>query len=897
MNAASNPILYQAQLLADAVANACNRIAPTWPLDQFIAVNPYWGWRQHAMPEAAATLGVLAGSQLTMPRDWFRQQWRDGHLRMEHLHAVVACREDGPTQQELRDALNGVDTQPPVRRLPMVTDLCDAAAPVADPPWSDTVLHQISQHCAASFDLGQARWAPDRSAGLFRSWRDQLGHEHALPWRHERRVVLARIQALPSDPMSVIGDALAALGLPTEAWPNYLSAALLRVNGWAAWCAYRRWQAGLAQAQDDTIVELLAIRLAWERLLQQDMPQLVDAAWATRWSDAQAEIDAWAHAQRIDWLLQEAVERAYQQPLSEALANIRDSGPSGVPSAPPTVAVQAVFCIDVRSEPLRRAIESVAPRIQTRGFAGFFGLPIAYNPLGSALVRPQLPGLLAASLTASTGTPQPAPSDAALARSSGDGDGVHLAERLRARRHAALDWRQRWNDLRASASSAFSFVETCGLAYAGKLLAATVGSQAAPQPWEDTGLPAAAQGLQPRLDRSQIDTAGAAELAARILRAMGLTGDFAPIVLLVGHGSQSSNNLHAAGLDCGACGGQSGEVNARVLAGLLNDAAVRNALQTCGISIPGATHFLAALHNTTTDDITLFDTGKVPDDLGAALQALRQALATASQHTRQQRAPALGLGTLCARPDALHRALLRRANDWAQLQPEWGLANNAALIVAPRARTHAIDLAGRAFLHEYDWQQDSDLAVLELVMTAPMVVANWINLQYLASTVDPQRYGSGDKLLHNAVGGRIGVFEGNGGDLRIGLPWQSLHDGRQLRHAPLRLSVYIEAPRAGIDQVIARHALVRQLVDNGWLHLFRIDPRLPLVEQRRQGNWHTVAEGSQPSMMTTVPTTPSTAATMAGIDRLSRPGNSTRVMPMVRNTSSETISAARDTVV
>ncbi len=63
-------------------------------------------------------------------------------------------------------------------------------------------------------------------------------------------------------------------------------------------------------------------------------------------------------------------------------------------------------------------------------------------------------------------------------------------------------------------------------------------------------------------------------------------------------------------------------------------------------------------------------------------------------------------------------------------------------------------------------------------MTAPMVVTNWINLQYHASTVDNRRYGSGNKVLHNVVGGRLGVFEGNGGDLRIGLPLQSLHDGQ-----------------------------------------------------------------------------------------------------------------------
>ena len=131
-----------------------------------------------------------------------------------------------------------------------------------------------------------------------------------------------------------------------------------------------------------------------------------------------------------------------------------------------------------------------------------------------------------------------------------------------------------------------------------------------------------------------------------------------------------------------------------------------------------------------------------------------------------------------ALPAALKKMVLERANDWAQVRPEWGLVDNAAFIVAPRARSRHLDLAGRSFLHEYDYRLDPELDVLSLIMTAPMVVTHWINMQYHASTVDNQRYGSGNKLLHNVVGGHLGVFEGNGGDLRIGLPIQSLHDGR-----------------------------------------------------------------------------------------------------------------------
>ena len=48
-------------------------------------------------------------------------------------------------------------------------------------------------------------------------------------------------------------------------------------------------------------------------------------------------------------------------------------------------------------------------------------------------------------------------------------------------------------------------------------------------------------------------------------------------------------------------------------------------------------------------------------------------------------------------------------------------------------------------------------------------------------------------------------------------------NGDHGRHMPLRLSVFIQAPQEPIDSIVATHATVRQLVDNGWLHLFRLD--------------------------------------------------------------------------
>ncbi len=323
-------------------------------------------------------------------------------------------------------------------------------------------------------------------------------------------------------------------------------------------------------------------------------------------------------------------------------------------------------------------------------------------------------------------------------------------------------------------------------------------------------------------------------MAARILRLMGLDCDLAPLVLLVGHGSQSANNPQAAALECGACGGQSGEVNARILARMLNDADVREQLATHGIRVPAQTVFAAALHNTATDELEWFDLDLLPATGQANVTRLQATFAAALDQVRRERAPQLQIDAKQP-PTRLLHALKRRASDGAQTRPEWGLANNAAFIIAPRDLTRDVNLAGRSFLHDYDASRDGDGSKLEQLMTAPMLVTHWINWQYHASSCEPVYFGSGNKLLHNVVGAHIGIFEGNGGDLRIGLSRQSLHDGERDMHEPLRLSVIIAAPHQRIEAVLRKHAHLRALVDNDWLHLCQYENGI--LSRYRQGQW------------------------------------------------------------
>ena len=808
--------------LQAAIDGACARIAPTWPLDRFIAVNPYWGQLERPIAAAAAQLAGLSGSPMLMPRSWYRTQWQAGRIGKPQLRAAVEASGARCTVEEL---VAGLNAEPPLpSRLPLATDLVDAQRDLGHAmAWRDYTTHHISQSCAAFFDRGQAAWGPDRSGGLYPSWLRQSAHDFSPAMLMGHAGFTQRLANLPSDPRALIAAALTALRLPASTHESYLTALLMSINGWASWCAFERWQARLEQRDDEQIVHLLAVRLAWEWLLDQGHPAVGVADKLGRaWRDCPDQLGRAEAAQQHDWLWQAALERSYQAPLCQGLMTARPLAADA-----PTPAVQAVFCIDVRSEVYRRALEAGSTnQVQTLGFAGFFALFIEYQPLGSEMVRPQLPGLLSPGLCVTDECDTPT-----------------LATALSKRRKQSLLMRQQWQTFRGGAGSTFSFVEACGLLYAGKLLKNHLGGERNPAPVELTGLPEAERDtLRPRFPTTGgPDAETRVNMAATALGAMGLSSGCARVVLLAGHGSTSANNPHAAGLDCGACGGQTGEVNSRALAALLNDPAVRKGLQQRGLSVPESTVFVGGLHNTTTDEMLLYDTDLLPSSHAKDLEVLRGWLADAAKRTRAERAGLLGLASLAATPGALQESIASRTSDWAQVRPEWGLAGCAAFIVAPRSRSRHINLGGRSFLHDYWWERDPGFAVLELIMTAPMVVTNWINMQYFASTVDNKFYGSGDKVLHNVVGGNVGVFEGNGGDLRIGLPMQSLHDGENFVHTPLRLSVFIEAPRVEIDRIIDKHAVVKQLVDNGWLFLFHIEPAGTAVSRYCPGGaWQAV---------------------------------------------------------
>lgn len=818
--------------LEEAIRGACGKIAPLWPLKHFVAVNPFLGFTDQRFETTAATLRRVAGVDMTPPRAYFRALVKDGAIEDQDLAAAIAATPGAP--QDIAALKQALAQDPPtVRRTNAVVatvsevldELADGDRQVARTAF---MIEEISKWCAAYFDEGQASWRPPaRDLSPYAAWRASAAHD-LNPETMGVEGFRATIAALPADPVEAIAEVVQKLGVPNRAVADYLHRALFDIGGWAAYVRYLAWDNALYGRTDDRLTELLAIRVAWGfALFNQRQDPAFKAAWERAMADAAFTPENETTTDpdlTLDLTLQNAFEAAYQRRLLGRLKQ----GFARPTAAPNRSAIQAAFCIDVRSEIYRRALEAVCPEAETIGFAGFFGFPIEYVPIGQTRGGAQCPVLLKPAFTVCE----------AVKRVDEEEATEIMGLRLLRRRAAKA-----WKSFKLSAISSFTYVETAGLLFAGKIVSDSMGwTRPVQQPALDGLDGAVAARVAPSLVPAKIGgrpvgftASQKLDMAEAVLRAMSMTRNFSRLVLLTGHGSTTVNNPHASGLDCGACGGHTGEANARVAAAILNDPEVRAGLIERGVQIADDVWFLGCLHDTTTDIVRIFDEELIPASHAEDLSRLRSWLDRAGALARMERSILLD----APKADQVDRSVIARSRDWSQVRPEWGLAGAAAFIAAPRSRTEGIDLGGRSFLHSYDWRDDKSFSVLELIMTAPMVVASWINLQYFGSAANNAAFGSGEKTLHNVVG-LIGVLEGNSGDLKVGLPMQSVHDGARFVHEPLRLNVFIEAPEAEIDRVLEKHGSVRDLVANGWLHLFRIAEDGTIYRQVGAQDWRPV---------------------------------------------------------
>jgi uncharacterized protein YbcC (UPF0753/DUF2309 family) len=770
------------EIIRSAIQSISGQLIRNWPLYAFVTSNPLAGFEDLPFHEAVSRARTIYGTNGYPSSDLFKQALANELLDEDRI------------SQKLSDLDESGD----------LTDSLEEMRSLESELQNTKTLTKLDGHTikwlSAFLDEGTTEWPmPNRDRGFYQSWRSLAIYDYSLSDPDQ-------ITQMPQDAVETLAHLLE--DYDENQIQQIIQQHLTALPGWTGYILYRMEQQTEWQRANPISLEgFLAVRMVLASQLGFDLlseEESLDEQKLRRHDEL-----------KLAWL--SALEESYTEDLKSKLQTAAQADASS--NQLPDPDAQLVFCIDTRSERIRRAVEQAGSH-QTYGYAGFFGVAMEYQHSETDVTHKSCPPIVDAQFS------------------------VHECERADhqedAQRFRRFDhlWRAikgfRFS-LKNNVPASFGYVESAGAFYGIGLFMRTLLPDTVykmfqklnewiPQPEHFSDLVINNKDEHEHIHTESIDTDSISKeekvaMAKNAFQLMGWT-DFAPLVVFVGHGSQTANNPFGSSLDCGACAGNRGRHNARVLAQICNEPDVRHRLKAqYDIEIPEVTYFLAGEHNTTTNKILLFDE-TVPARLQNELKALHADLDEACHLANSEQ-----FKLNSKSKNGLKRESHRRAMDWAETRPEWGLAGNASFIIAPRSLTRQLNLGTRAFLHDYDWQLDPEGEALSAILQGPMVVTQWINNHYYFAAVDNKRFGGGTKITHH-VTGSYGVVQGNGGDLQLGLPKESLQeDDRIMQHIPQRLSVIIQAPADRVEQIIEAHPeSLGRLIKNEWLHLSIMDP-------------------------------------------------------------------------
>ncbi len=704
-----------------------------------------------------------------------------------------------------------------------------------DGPAKQRVDAFLVPHCAAFLDRGMAAISyPNRGKGFFRAFCALYTKRHfALPpWLDSLADDLR-----PSEPSEACLERLLhAEGLYThDAKVTRLKSLALALPGWAGMFGWlERHGESAVFLQDFLAVRMLleraAIRsdpelptLAAERIVKRPLA-LLGAALHLGWTGQDLrrailtsgaslteELDRMGTLSRLR-IWHDAFERAHAKEILGTLS-ARRRQPIAQSPAPD---LQVVTCIDDREESFRRHLEELGgERVATYGSAGFFGIAMSYASLDDHAAVSQCPVVV---------TPSHSVHEHVVHEDASRG-----ALRTSRRRSLALVAREvlvaRTTPQGILASFLFAIPAMILLSFRVLFPRSTHRFFRA---LVRMSVPEVRTSLAVHRDPNEGPASASIEEGFSVREAIdrvagnftssGLGPTLAPLVLFVAHGSSSRNNPHRSAYDCGACGGHGGAPNARIFARMANNPAVREGLKRLGFVLPEHFHLVGAYHDTTSDEVTYFDTESIPAPLAEAFRRAQSLVDDARKRSAHERCRRFA----SANPnlsfdEALHHAE-GRAADLGEARPELGHATNAVCVIGRRSLTRGVFLDRRALLVSYDATQDPTGDVLTQVMDAALPVCAGINLEYYFSRVDPDRLGAGTKLPHN-VAAHLGVVDGAVGDLRTGLPRQMTE-----LHEAVRLLTIIEAPLAIAERVLSANPGLSLLWRGGWVRVVVVDP-------------------------------------------------------------------------
>ncbi len=729
---------------------------------------------------------------------------------------------------------------------------------------TDQYVHEILiRFCAAFLDQGYADWElPEFDAGFFRSFVGLYGTANIFGERWMRSVhrELRKLTHAQTTPLESVDESLELLGVPLNDRAEFVTKSLLALAGWAGMI----WQLESAAdwvdrpAPKGSLLEFLAIRLVLDRVAAEfvarqflgcegPLNHVTEAAWKksprtkddrfqqtfqvfqiaqsmgwtpqvlqqmseTDWSNLADEIASFDELQRRR-IFHEAYERKYRIATLNAVA-IHFGRRRDEPPAQDRRSFQIVCCIDDREESFRRHLEEIDPNCETFGAAGFFAVAMNYQGAADANYKPLCPVII---------DPQHY-----VKEDVGYTFGGEHRRRAETRRALGRFTHQVHARSRTLAGgivtalfgslAAFPLVARVLFPHLTAQIRRRFGQFVQPPPVTQLQLERYQSDPGPEGGHVGYSVEEMVDLVERLLRDIGLTDNFARLIVITGHGSSSVNNPHESAYNCGACAGKRGGPNARAFAHMANDWRVRARLIERGIRVPIDSAFVGAYHNTCDDSVVWYDLDRLPPSHRIGFEKTKQHVDQAQLRNAHERARRFRSASLNVTPAEAKRHVEQRSEDLSQVRPEYNHATDALCFVGRREWSRGLFLDRRAFLTSYDPAQDDEQSsILLRILSAAIPVCAGINLEYYFSRVDNVKYGSGSKLPHNIVS-LLGVMEGATSDLRTGLYQQMVEI-----HEPMRLLFVIETTAEAMLRIMDQHDDIGRLCRGEWIQLAILD--------------------------------------------------------------------------
>jgi len=777
------------------------------PIKDFIHHNTLHAVQHYPFHEGVAVAAKMFGARSYLPLDDYQKMYRQGRIKATAIDWAIehsGCARQN--HEKLRKTLfeqDETDHYPPVSlanhgiRNAWLTQLeVDL----------NSLVHPVLFRLLGNFlDQGISRWSLPKNGEHFWDCVLRLATNSLLPLYPFNEPVVHEL--LSENPDHVIKACLKEIVGDELLYEQYLLEVLLAHPGWSGMVhVIEQNPKALLARREISLKELLAVELAIELafLHKKKGPHFPSIASLPYTSGTPLLKDG-GFKPKIPLRLRvwhEAMEWSLHSELLLALKP--QSEETSTPATTSLPEVQALFCIDDRECSLRRHLEEIHPAIETFGAAGFFGIDFLYQGLDDAYPVAQCPNIIVPRHLIKESGSKPKPDKKAKA---GNLTNMHFT--------AHTLWR------------GWLYTQTLGLGYAARMAwnvfrpgSKLPGIRTLSEVESHSQLHLLRESEEPTEDGYLLGFSFP-EMADRLgglLRNIGLTQNFAPLVVVVAHGSSSVNNPHFAAYDCGACSGKPGAPNARAFAWMANHDSVRAILRKRGIDIPDGTRFVAALHNTSRDEITYFDKQLLAQHPASGLDAFQQAMNKALQRNALERCRWFELGPQSHSYAEAHEHVMQRASSIFEPRPEYNHSNNLYAIVGRRELTRDLFLDRRSFLHSYDPATDAQGDIMVKILSAVIPVCGGINLEYLFSRIDNSVYGAGTKLPHNVIG-LLGVANGVEGDLRTGLPSQMIEV-----HEPARLLIVVEQTREILDKTLAKLGALKEWLDNDWVRFVSCHP-------------------------------------------------------------------------